>query len=161
VEQFYRDNRLNPIHEGTHGIHGLDLLGRKVVIDGGAGLGVLAATIRGTVRRAPEELSAWAQQLSARVDRLVAVTGALWKDGDADRALANATVYLEAAGHIIIAWIWLEQAITAAGRAGPFYDGKRAAARYFFTYELPRVDAQLDLLASGDTLLLEVDTECL
>ena len=161
VEQFYRDNRLNPIHEGTHGIHGLDLLGRKVVLDAGAGLNLLVTAIRGTVGRTPEEFSTWAQQLSERTGRLVAVTEALWKDGDADRALSNATVYLEAAGHIVVAWIWLEQVIAATGRAGPFYDGKRAAARYFFTYELPRVDAQLDLLASGDTLLLELDTECL
>jgi butyryl-CoA dehydrogenase len=161
VEQFYRDNRLNPIHEGTHGIHGLDLLGRKVVLDGGAGLALLVTAIRDTVGRTPEEFSVWARQLSERIDRLVAVTEALWKDGDAERALANATVYLEAAGHIVVGWMWLEQVIAAAGRVGPFYDGKRAAARYYFTRELPRVDAQLDLLAVGDTLLLELDDECL
>ncbi|OOL28309.1 acyl-CoA dehydrogenase, partial [Rhodococcus rhodochrous] len=52
VEQFYRDNRLNPIHEGTHGIQGLDLLGRKVVMQGGAGLALLGETIGRTVARA-------------------------------------------------------------------------------------------------------------
>ena len=51
VEQCYRDNRLNAIHEGTHGIHGLDLLGRKVVMQDGAGLTLLAERINQTDRR--------------------------------------------------------------------------------------------------------------
>lgn len=161
VEQFYRDNRLNPIHEGTHGIQGLDLLGRKVVADNGAGLDLLTTTIRDTAHRAPHEYADWAHQLHARVDRLVEVTALLWKGGNAERALANASVYLEAAGHVVLAWIWLDQVITAHGRVGSFYEGKRAAARYFFAYELPRVDAQFDLLASFDTQLLDLDPNSL
>ena len=161
VEQFYRDNRLNPIHEGAHGIHGLDLLGRKVLLDNGAGLDQLVAAIEATAAAAPGALAGWAAALSARAARLAEVTKALWKDGDAERALANATVYLEAAGHIVIAWMWLSQAAAATGRGGPFYAGKLAAARFFFRYELPRVDAQLDLLASGDTQLLELDVASL
>jgi alkylation response protein AidB-like acyl-CoA dehydrogenase len=157
VEQFYRDNRLNPIHEGTHGIHGLDLLGRKVIADSGAGLALLVSTMRNTIERSPTEHSTWAHSLSARIDRLVAVTDHVWSSGDADVALANASIYLEAAGHIVLAWIWLEQANAAHDRPGAFYDGKRAAARYFFTYELPRVDAQLDLVASCDRQLLGLD----
>ena len=46
VEQLYRDNRLNSIHEGTHGIQALDLLGRKVLIDSGRGLRLLLDRIR-------------------------------------------------------------------------------------------------------------------
>jgi butyryl-CoA dehydrogenase len=161
VEQFYRDNRLNPIHEGAHGIHGLDLLGRKVLLDNGAGLGQLIAAMGDAVAAAPESLAGWAAALSARAARLAEVAKALWLDGDAERALANATVYLEAAGHIVVAWMWLSQATAAAGQDGPFYAGKLAAARFFFTYELPKVDAQLDLLASGDTQLLELDTATL
>ncbi|MBL1101503.1 acyl-CoA dehydrogenase [Streptomyces coffeae] len=161
AEQFYRDNRLNQIHEGTHGIHALDLLGRKVVVDSGAGLDLLVTTMREAVGRAPHGLTPWAAQLSARIDRLVTVTRALWRDGDAERALANATLYLEAVGHIVIAWMWLEQAVVANGHSGTFYAGKHAAARYFFTYELPRVDAQLDLLAERDTQLLDLDTDVL
>jgi hypothetical protein len=53
--------------------------------------------------------------------------------------------------------MWLEQAIAAHGKDGDFYDGKRLAARYFFTHELPRTGPWLDLLASGDTLLLDLD----
>ncbi|HEX5119432.1 MAG TPA: acyl-CoA dehydrogenase [Pseudonocardiaceae bacterium] len=161
VEQFYRDNRLNPIHEGTHGVQALDLLGRKVIQDDGAGFAVLTRTIRETIDRAPAELKPWATALAARVDRLAQVTQLLRQDGHAERVLANASLYLEAAGHIVLAWIWLDQAVAAHGHAGPFYEGKLAAARYFFTYELPTVDSKLDLLADRDTQLLDLDTTCL
>ena len=158
VEQFYRDNRLNPIHEGTHGIQGLDLLGRKVVMSGGAGLRVLGETIAATTARAAG--TPWVD-LAADVDRSVAelarVTAALWAAGDVAVTLANATVYLEAAGHVVVAWLWLEQALAAEGRQGDFYDGKRQAARYFQRWELPKVATQLALLGSLDTTVLQMD----
>jgi butyryl-CoA dehydrogenase len=156
VEQFWRDNRLNPIHEGTHGIQGLDLLGRKAVMNGGAGLMLLAETLGATAARAKadEALAPYADQLMATVARIGAVTAALWRDGDPERALANASVYLEAVGHTVLAWIWLEQALAAAGKDGDFYDGKRQACRYFFRCELPKVSPQLDLLESLDDTTL-------
>jgi alkylation response protein AidB-like acyl-CoA dehydrogenase len=161
VEQFYRDTRLNSIHEGTDGIQALDLLGRKVTMNGGAGLALLVETLRATAAAAPAELSWMAQRLDAACGRLLTVTRALWADGDPTRALANATAYLDAAGHIVIAWIWLGQAIAAAGKEGTFYDGKRLAARYFFTHELPRTQTWFDLLESRDTLLADLDDDCL
>ena len=157
VEQFYRDNRLNPIHEGTHGIQALDLLGRKVVMSGGAGLALLGETIGATTRRAAG--TAWADladDLDAAVARLVEVTATLWAGGDPQVALANATLYLEAAGHVVVGWLWLEQALAAEGRDGDLYDGKRQAARFFQRFELPKVHPQLDLLASLDTTVLEM-----
>jgi hypothetical protein len=157
VEQFYRDNRLNPIHEGTHGIQALDLLGRKVVMQGGAGLALLGETISETARRAGG--TPWADladSLADVVQRLGAVTAALWAPGDPQVALANASVYLEAAGHVVVGWLWLEQALAAEGRDGDFYDGKRQAARYFQRWELPKVGPQLALLASLDTTVLEM-----
>ena len=157
VEQHYRDNRLNPIHEGTHGIQGLDLLGRKVVAQGGAGLALLASTIGATAARATSpELAPLGAALRAVLDRVVEVTGTLWGSGDVEVALANASVYLEAVGHLVVAWVWLEQALAAEGRSGDFYDGKRAAAQFFFRYELPRTGPQLDLLASLDRTTLDV-----
>ena len=157
VEQHYRDNRLNPIHEGTHGIQGLDLLGRKVVAQGGAGLALLAATIEATVARATSpELAPLGAQLQAVLDRVVEVTATLWGSGDVEVALANASVYLEVVGHLVVGWTWLEQALAAEGRTGDFYDGKRAAAQFFARYELPRTGPQLDLLASLDRTTLDV-----
>ncbi|GAC47384.1 acyl-CoA dehydrogenase [Gordonia aichiensis] len=157
VEQFYRDNRLNPIHEGAHGIHGLDLLGRKVVMNGGAGLELLANTIGETIDKAAATpaTAAFADDLRSRVERLVTVTGQVWSAGDVAVSLANATAYLEATGHIVVAWMWLEQVLAVSDKTGHFYDGKRVAAQYFFTYELPKVDAQFDLLASLDRTTLD------
>ena len=76
--------------------------------------------------------------------------------GDPEAALANSVIYLEAFGHLVVAWLWLEQELAAAGRDGDFYDGKRQAARYFFGYELPRTRPQLDLLESLDRTTLDM-----
>ena len=159
LEAHWRDQRLNPIHEGTHGIQALDLLGRKILGGGGVALMALAGRIEQTVSRAGGlggEPAEYADALKAAVDRLGEVTMGLAGLGDPDRMLANATVYLEAAGHVVIAWMWLEQLVAVGERTGDFYDGKRAAARYFFRWELPKVAPQLDLLASGDTTTLEM-----
>ncbi|MGH1561672.1 acyl-CoA dehydrogenase [Mumia sp. DW29H23] len=164
VEQLYRDNRLNPIHEGTHGIQGLDLLGRKVVAGGGAGLALLAETIGATVARARKaggDAATYSDALESALGRLVEVTGIAWADRDPAVALANASAYLEAAGHVVVAWIWLEQLLATGDRQGTFYDGKRVAARYFFTYELPTVGPRLDLVAARDRTTLDLDVEVL
>ena len=159
VEQHYRDNRLNPIHEGTHGIQSLDLLGRKVTQRGGASLAALGDAVAATVATANAaggEAAELAAQLDATWQRLVAVTTAMFGSGDVEAALANSVVYLEAFGHIVVAWMWLEQLLAANGRTGDFYDGKRQAARYFFRYELPKTAPQLDLLESLDRTTLEM-----
>lgn len=158
VEQFYRDNRLNPIHEGTHGIQALDLLGRKVVMKDGAALRLFAVRVATTFARAKrhEHLAVYAFSLEVALERLAEVTRQLWVTGDPQVTLANASIYLEAFGHIAIAWIWLEQTLTAVGRTGDFYAGKRCAADYFFRWELPKVDAQLNLLASLDRTTLDM-----
>ena len=159
VEQLYRDNRLNPIHEGTHGIQALDLLGRKVVMGQGAGLQLLVSTIGATVQRARGnggEAAELAVLLQVKVDRVVTVTACLWGTGDVDLALANATVYLEAVGHVVVAWMWLEQLLAAEGKQGDFYDGKRQAARYFLRWELPKTGPALDLLESLDRTTLDM-----
>ncbi len=159
VEQHYRDNRLNPIHEGTHGIQGLDLLGRKVTMRDGAGLALLGETIGATIAKATAAgglATELADALAPRLARVAEVTATLWRTGDADLALANSSVYLEAVGHVVVAWLWLEQVLATDTRTGDFYDGKRHAARFFFRYELPKVDPQLDLLASLDRTTLDV-----
>jgi butyryl-CoA dehydrogenase len=150
VEQFYRDNRLNSIHEGTDGIQGLDLLGRKVVMREGAGLRLLLSRIREDAASSPSVLEA--------CDRLESVTARLWESGSPAVALANSTAYLEAAGHLVIAWMWISQlSAVPADSDDPFYAGKRLAARYFLTHELPRIGPLLDLLESRDTLFADLD----
>ncbi|MGY1668009.1 acyl-CoA dehydrogenase [Geodermatophilus sp. SYSU D00696] len=156
VEQFYRDNRLNPIHEGTNGIQALDLLGRKVTLQGGAGLRLLAETISATTARAAgTPFADLAADVDAAVGRLVSVTGTLWGTGDPALALANASAYLDAAGHTVVGWLWLEQALATRDATSDFHEGKRAAARYFQRWELPKVHTWLDLLESLDRTVLD------
>jgi butyryl-CoA dehydrogenase len=156
VEQFYRDNRLNAIHEGTHGIHGLDLLGRKAVIADGALFNAIAQEIEKTVHRANANYGEFALPLSLSWRQLAQTTRTLYGAGDTNVTLANASLYLEAAGHIVLAWMWLEQVLAADGKTGDFYDGKRQACRYFYRWELTKVRQQLDLLANLDTTTLDM-----
>jgi alkylation response protein AidB-like acyl-CoA dehydrogenase len=154
VEQYWRDNRLNMIHEGTHGIQALDLLGRKVVMDRGRGLDLLTSRIETTVEsaRAVPSLVEHADALAEARKQLSDATRAAWSTGQPDEALANATPYLQAFGHVVLAWIWLDVALSLVrdGSSGDLASGLRAACRYFFRYELPRVPAWLGVVASRD-----------
>ncbi|WP_250534605.1 acyl-CoA dehydrogenase [Caballeronia sp. AZ10_KS36] len=168
VEQFYRDNRLNAIHEGTHGIQALDLLGRKVTMKDGAALRLLVDRMHASAARASATgdtaLIKHASSFDESVTRLTHVTRVLWAAGDPSVTLANASLYMEAFGHVTVAWIWLEQALAArSGLAAAgndddaaFYRGKLAAADYFFNWELPRVGPQFDLLVSLDRTTLDM-----
>ena len=161
VEQYWRDNRLNMIHEGTHGIQALDLLGRKVVMDGGAGLKLLAGRIGATIERAGHVagLAAPANALAAALQALGAAARAAWATGVPEEALANATPYLQAFGHVVVAWLWLDMALAVEERSDAFGLGKRAAMRYFFDYELPKVDAWLQVVSSRNPTCREMRDE--
>ncbi|MGR8922105.1 MAG: acyl-CoA dehydrogenase [Gammaproteobacteria bacterium] len=167
LERFYRDNRLNPIHEGTHGIQGLDLLGRKVSIAGGAAWGALKAEYDLTLAETADltELAEYRAAFSralAALDATTVTLTTLARAGEVNRALANATHYLDTFGHVVLGWTWLRQAAVAA-RALPaatgadvdFYRGKLQACRYFFRYEIPKVEERCALLASADATCLE------
>jgi len=161
VEQYWRDNRLNMIHEGTHGIQALDLLGRKVVMDGGAGLKLLAARMQDTIARAGHDalLAEPANQLAGALQQLGAATKAAWATGVPEEALANATPYLQAFGHVVLAWIWLDVALVVAGRDDALAQGKRAALRYFYAYELPKIAAWLGPVARREALPREMQPD--
>jgi butyryl-CoA dehydrogenase len=168
VEQYYRDNRLNPIHEGTHGIQSLDLLGRKLAQNGGAGLKQLIRLIADTCERAQahESLVTLRQPLEQLVARLQAVTVELLTDlaqGKVTATLANSALYLKAFGHTVIGWRWLEQAIRAQeglAKGNPadvdFYKGKLQAARYFLTWEVPACHHELAILHARDDVCLSM-----
>lgn len=171
VERLYRDNRLNPLHEGTHGIQGMDLLGRKVGMDNGAAMAVLGRHIAQTVAAAgahgDERLAAAASVMQAEWDALTETTGTLLAAVRADRTagLANASIYLETFGRTVVAWIWLRQALAAttahkAGRcSADFLAGKLAACRWFFDCELPQNAAQHALLRRLDDNALAMQEE--
>jgi len=168
VEQLYRDNRLNQIHEGTNGIQALDLLGRKVVQQNGAAFLALMARIRATIASAAQTpLKPLADQLGAALGDWAACTQALGAAMAKDpvRALANANVYLDVAGRVVYAWLWLRMGVTADGRRSTvdddelrgFYEGKLAAMRYWFAFELPRISPDIALLSRLDSTTLDTD----
>jgi len=154
VEQHWRDNRLNMIHEGTHGIQALDLLGRKVVMNGGAGLKLLATRVSATIERAGpvHGLAEPAHQLAAALQRVGAATQAAWSTGVPEEALANATPFLQAFGHMVLAWMWLDVALAAQRTDSSLQQGKLAAMRYFFVYELPKIDAWLGVVSTRESV---------
>jgi butyryl-CoA dehydrogenase len=180
LERLYRDNRLNQIHEGSYGIHGLDLLGRKVRMSDGRALQAFLGEVQHTIREAlhSDELRAECRALASAVQALAATTRRLLEtleSGEAERALSNATLYLDAFGTIAVAWRWLAQAGAALrglpadpggvpdgarpqaeGSAEVFRRGKLAACRFFFRHDLPRARAQLALLASLDDTALNM-----
>ena len=165
VEQYWRDNRLNMIHEGTHGIQGLDLLGRKVVMQEGAGLALLAKHVDATIARAQvvPVLAGHAHALAAAMAHLSAATRAAWSTGNPEEALANATPYLQAFGHTVLAWVWLDvalcaqQGLTEPGADLAMLSGKLAACAYFFHYELPRNAAWLKVVETRDATCRNMD----
>ncbi len=162
VEQYWRDNRLNMIHEGTHGIQGMDLLGRKVLMENGRGLQLLAARINATIQRAIQvpDLAAHANTLGKALQDVGAATKAAWATGNPAEALANAVPYLQAFGHTVLAWIWLDVALTAhAAPAGAARTGRLGAMRYFFHYELPKTGAWLAVVSSRDATCADLPEE--
>jgi butyryl-CoA dehydrogenase len=151
VEQVYRDNRLNPIHEGTHGIQAMDLLGRKIIRDKGVSLAVLGGEIALTVAAASAipALARQAERLSA-VWRQVDGTVSTLRGTTVD-PLTNASPFLSAFGHLVVGWLWLSQAVVIFHDTAcdlTFREGKLRACRYFIEAELPKAIPQLELVAS-------------
>jgi butyryl-CoA dehydrogenase len=132
-----------------------------VAIQDGALFKAVSGEVAASIARAraldKADLAAWAGRLEALWARIGEVTARLYGAGDMNKTLANASLYLEAVGHVVVAWMWLEQAVVAAkGAEDDFYRGKLQACRYFFNWELAKVDPQLDLLASIDTTTLDM-----
>lgn len=166
VERFYRDNRLNPIHEGAHSIHGIDILGRKVRMHGGAAFEAVCSEIAQTIAEARsfDSLGDEADALGDAVRRLSDAVAAITSAGDPARELSHATPFLDAFGHIVIAWMWLKQgvAITRRGEGAEpsdFASGKLRAMQYFYRYELPKIEAVLRLAGDMDETFYAMRSE--
>ena len=156
VEQYWRDNRLNMIHEGTHGIQALDLLGRKVLMENGKGMQLLASRMQASMARAGSHavLAEHAASLGQALAQVGAATRAAWSTGVPGEALANAVPYMQAFGHTVLAWIWLDVACAALEvdpkGQGVATQGRLGAAQFFFHYELPKIGAWLSVVQSRD-----------
>ncbi len=156
VEQYWRDNRLNMIHEGTHGIQAADLLGRKVRMEEGRGLALLSGRAMATVSRAKSfaQLEEFGDALTQALLRVDAVTRAAWSTDNAGEALANAVPYMQAFGHTVLAWIWLDVVCAALATdpdaAQVKTTGLLHATQYFYHYELPKIGAWYGVVESRD-----------
>ena len=168
VEQYWRDNRLNMIHEGTHGIQAMDLLGRKVLMEGGRGLALLASRINATIERAIQvpELAEHANALGKALQQVGSATKAAWATGKPVDALANAVPYMQAFGHTVLAWIWLDVAFTSlqsqnhdATKSIAANAGRMGATHYFYRYELPKIDAWLRVVTARDLTCADLPEE--
>ncbi len=148
VEQYWRDNRLNMIHEGTHGIQAADLLGRKVLMEGGKAWQLLKQKIASTSKRAAQfgELAGYAGSLDNAVNAVDDATKSAWSTANPNDALANAVPYMQAFGHMIIAWMWLDIAINKIAAQAI----NTPATVYFYNYELPKISAWLNVVSNRD-----------
>ncbi|WP_158969381.1 acyl-CoA dehydrogenase [Chachezhania sediminis] len=156
VEQIYRDNRLNPIHEGTTGIQAIDLMGRKMLFDRTGGFDLLAKRIRATEDQAPEALADCATALRSAREAVEAAVATAHGMNDPAAALANATPMLSAVGHLVAGWLLLDLAsLPAAG------EGQRLACRYFAGFELPQVAAWLAPVMAKSPLMADLDEAAL
>lgn len=167
----YRDNRINMIYEGTNGIQSIDLLGRKITMNGGLGYKVLATKIAADVASGLASSNATvkhvAEQVKVGVQRHQETTAALLAGtkGNASALLANSHEYLNFTGHTIVSWVWLKQALAAErglGKAGvssadaAFYQGKLFTARYFVDHELVKTVSMAELLRKNPQTNVEM-----
>lgn len=172
VEQYYRDMRIHPIHEGTTGIQGIDLLGRKVTMQDGQAYRYFMKEVHQTIAvgKDIDLLASRNQQLEAALTMLDQVTRHLTakipKQG-AEIFLADATLYLELFGIVTIAWQWLRQAQAAqkalSGKVTrsqkQFYRGKLYTFEYFFSYELPKIKGLADRLRDDRPITVEMHSD--
>jgi butyryl-CoA dehydrogenase len=167
-----RDCKVFPIYEGTNGIQAMDLLGRKVVMKGGAAFRALLAEMFKTVEQASqlEPLKEMAGKVSAALDAVAETTthlGGVAMSGDIDCFMSSATQYLGMFSRLVISWLFLWQSIVAekalgagAGAADQrYYKGKLATARFYLNNELPHLHATAQILKSGERTALDFDQE--
>ncbi len=158
VEQLYRDNRLNPIHEGTTGIQALDLLGRKIIRDGGRIFAAFSKIVLAAADAAPEAFSGEATALRTAIANLTSSVEILRAANDETEMMGNATNFLSAFGHTVLGFIWLG-IVTALQGADVQPDaaaGKRAAAKFFFAFEIPKIAAWLAPINAGNRLTVNM-----
>ena len=171
LEQYYRDIRIDPIHEGTTGVQGMDLLGRKVAMNNGKAFALFLEEVNQSIAAAEAcpELKSSTEKLKETLTILQEVTAELFQVAGTEGAevfLADSVLYLEMFGIVTIAWQWLVQGVAALkGQATAksknelnFYQGKLVALQYFFSYELPKTQALVTRLLEKNPITVEMET---
>jgi butyryl-CoA dehydrogenase len=174
LEQIFRDIRVNSIYEGTTTIHGLDLLGRKMMMKGGKPVQLLMEEVQATIglAMANETTKPLAEALTKSLGGMQQVMGHLMglaKTEDPKVFLADATIFLDYFSLHVIGWLWLRQALVAA-KALPtadgtdeenFYKSKVQTARFYFSYMFPKVSMHKRTLLTTERITLETGAELL
>jgi len=173
LEQLYRDVRINAIYEGTTAIHGLDLLGRKVMMENGQALQVLLAEVQADMAAAQdfEALKPYSDALAKNLNGLGEVTMKLMKLAMNDKPevfTSEATTYLEYFATMIVGWLWIKQAVVAAkaleGASGDeqtFYQSKIKTMEFYFEYEMVKTSGMRKRLLSDNRLTLDMSQDLL
>ena len=167
LQQYYRDIRIFAIYEGTTGIQSIDLLGRKVPLQQGAVLQELMKEINHTIDacKTQELLATYAHELEIQLSKLLQTTEYLQhfaKENDYERYLADATIYMDLFGIIVVGWQWLKMALMAQNMmrqksgnySDAFYQSKIHTMQFYFKYEIARTDSLINILESGQELTL-------
>lgn len=172
VQQYLRDIRIMAIYEGTTGIQSLDLLGRKVIMKNGAAMKALTAEVIDTIKAASsyDELKPYAEELKAASKELESVLMHLLQyamSGDHERYIADATIFMEVMGTIVIGWQWLKMATVAKQAlvtgekvyADAFYEEKIFTMKFYYKYELPRITSGIQILKHPAALTVPMEGE--
>ncbi len=171
-QQYYRDIRIIALYEGTTGIQSLDLLGRKITMKKGKALELLAIEIQETITAASAfvDLKPYANTLLENLGLVQKVIGSLMPhaiEGNYERFLADATVFMDFFGTIVIGWQWLKTAVIArqtikdgnGNQPIAFYDSKIHTMKFFYTYEMPRTKGLAKTLMNDKELTIKVSKE--
>ena len=175
LEQMYRDIRITTIYEGTTGIQAQDLLGRKMTIQGGKAPHLLLEAMNKTITAANDHdsLKPYAKMLGDEMQRLQCVTNTLLpfaQQGNYERFLMDATLYMELFGLVTVAWQWLKQGIVAQNALNKdnpgesdadFYESKIQTMKYYFHYEIPKALGLSKRLQDSEVLTIVMEREVL
>jgi hypothetical protein len=163
MDQFVRDSRINMIYEGTNGIQALDLLGRKVLMDGGAKFGRFARLIQGFLKEnaGRAELAEFTAPLAKLLADTVALTQEIGAKAKADpnEVGAASVPYLRIVGHLCFAWLWARMAALSLGKDDEFHAAKLATARFYFAWLLPEVEQRLSEARAGAPTLMALPAD--
>ncbi|MCF6348382.1 MAG: acyl-CoA dehydrogenase [Flavobacteriaceae bacterium] len=171
-QQYYRDIRIIALYEGTTGIQSLDLLGRKITIKKGKALELLAIEIQETIKNASafDELKPFANTLLENLSLVQKVISTLMPHamkGNYERFLADATVFMDFFGTIVIGWQWLKTATVAnqtladenGNQSQEFYNSKIHTMKFFYTYEMSKTKGLAKTLMNEEELTIQVSKD--
>ncbi len=160
-EQLVRDVRITQIYEGTNGIQALDLMGRKVVGNGGAFYRLFSDEIRQFIASAGSELGEFTTPLAASLEQLDGLTEWVLAQakGNPNEIGAASVEYLHAFGYVAYAYMWALMARAALAGEGDeaFYAAKLGTARFYFARLLPRVGSLVASVKAGSETLYLLD----